>query len=307
MRLFLLARAAALWWVATYGNAAAADFDWTSPPLGSDHAAEFRLWVPDNIAVLRAVIVLTPGTNGDGRPWTADADWRQLAREQGAALLGCSMRGQQGGWYYDSERWSSGVMLRALDEMGRQAAHPELANAPLALWGHSAGGQFNFNFACWKPERVLAFVVNKGAYYSGRPDAAARRVPGLWIAGQNDLDVRLENITSLFAENRRQGARWSLAIEPNAEHEMGHTKELGMVFLASALRALPAGGTPSAAGSLVPGWIGDLTTHAIRPEPATPPTEGARARLDSWLPDETTARVWQAFVEGNLQGTKASS
>ena len=304
MRLFFLACAAALLRIAAVGHAATADLDWTSPPLGGDRAAEFRLWVPEDVAVLRAVIVLVPGLNGDGRPLAEDADWRQLARAQDAALLGCSMHGQQGSWYYEAGRWSGAVLLHALDELGHRTAHQELSSAPLALWGHSAGGEFNFNFACWKPARVLAFVANKGAYYSGQPNAAVRQLPGLWIAGQNDEDARLENITSLFAENRRQGARWCLAIEPDTAHEVGHTKELGMVFLASALHAARADGTPPAAGVAVQGWVGDLTTHAIRPEPDAPPAQSGRARLDSWLPDEGTALAWKMFVDGTLPGKK---
>jgi hypothetical protein len=37
--------------------------------------------------------------------------------------------------------------------------------APVALWGVSAGVKFNYEFVCWKPERVTAFVVNKGGIY----------------------------------------------------------------------------------------------------------------------------------------------
>ncbi len=28
--------------------------------------------------------------------------------------------------------------------------------------GFSAGGQYNYEFASWKPEKVISFVVNKG-------------------------------------------------------------------------------------------------------------------------------------------------
>ncbi len=42
---------------------------------------------------------------------------------------------------------------------------PEIAQAPLLLWGMSAGGEFNYEFVAWKPERVAAFVVNKGGIY----------------------------------------------------------------------------------------------------------------------------------------------
>ena len=290
---------AALLLVAGGGQARAADYDWTCSPLGSDRAAEFRLWIPEGVEVLRAVIVLMPGQDGDGRPMAGDADWQRLAREQSAALLACSIRGEQGSGYQEAEHWSGNVLLRALDELGRRTAHEELSTVRLAMWGHSAGGEFNFNFACWKPGRVLAFVANKGAYYSGRPNAAVRALPGLWIAGQNDTDVRLANITSLFAEGRRQGAQWCLAIEPNTAHEVGRTKELGMRFLASVLGSVPVEDTPRAADPATESWIGDLTTHEIRRESETPPANGGKVRLNAWLPDEPAARAWQAFVSGD--------
>ena len=65
---------------------------------------------------------------------------------------------------------------------------PKLADAPLLLWGMSAGGEFNYEFAAWKPERVVAFVVNKGnVYYTGLASDAARRVPGLLFTGRNRI------------------------------------------------------------------------------------------------------------------------
>lgn len=162
------------------------------------------------------------------------------------------------------------------------------------MWGHSAGGMLSYEFACWQPNRVLGFVMNKGGVLSGHADETARRMPGLWIMGQNDEDRRLEAITDLFAENRRVGARWALAVEPNSGHEMGRTKELGIVFLESLLKTMDRGpGT---------GWIGDLTTHDIRTasgDPASTPA-GSRPRLDAWLPDERSARAWRMFVEGRM-------
>lgn len=79
--------------------------------------------------------------------------------------------------YVDVSKGSGQAMLDALTELSMQSKHPELANAPLLLWGMSAGGQFNYEFVAWKPERVVAFVVNKGGiYYSALVSAAARQV-----------------------------------------------------------------------------------------------------------------------------------
>jgi hypothetical protein len=76
----------------------------------------------------------------------------------------------------------------------------------------SAGGQFYYEFAAWKPERVIAFVVNKdGIYYTALTPRASRDVPGMLFIGGKDLDSRVQTITGLFAVNRRAGALWALA------------------------------------------------------------------------------------------------
>jgi hypothetical protein len=75
------------------------------------------------------------------------------------------------------------ALLDALRAFSERSNHPELVNAPLLLWGFSAGGEFNYEFTAWKPERVVAFVVNKGGiYFSALLPAAARRVPGLLLS-----------------------------------------------------------------------------------------------------------------------------
>ena len=83
-------------------------------------------------------------------------------------------------------RGSGQALLDALAGLGDRLGHTELGSAPLLLWGMSAGGQFNYEFAAWKPERVAAFVVNKGGiYYTAQIPKAAREVPGLLFTGED--------------------------------------------------------------------------------------------------------------------------
>ena len=104
------------------------------------------------------------------------------------------------------------------------------------MWGMSAGGQFNYEFTAWKPERVAAFIVNKGGiYYSALVSKAARAVPGLLFVGGNDLQSRIDTITGLFAVNRRGGAVWALVVEPGLGHVVGQSKDLGALFFEDVL------------------------------------------------------------------------
>ena len=94
---------------------------------------------------------------------------------------------------------------------------PRRRNTPSSRRRRSFSGacrraaQFNYEFVAWKPERVAAFVVNKGGiYYTALAPKAAREVPGLLFIGEKDLDSRINMISGLAALNRRGGALWAL-------------------------------------------------------------------------------------------------
>lgn len=272
----------------------AATFDWQDKPE-ANHEMAFRLYVPDSTPKIKAVIALVPGFNGDGRGMADDPAWRALAERTQSALLACSMKGDAGGQYYEAEKWSGKVFLEALKKLAAGSNHPELANAPVALWGHSAGGQFNFNFANWKPERVAAFVVNKGAYYGDTIAPATRKIPALWILGEKDTEVRVKNITAKYEDGRKRGALWALVPEPNEGHGVGRSKDIGIVFIEDVLTArIGPFGTLEPANP-AQGWLGHLASKTI--EKNTLPNAGPKDSC--WLPSETTAQQWLEAVSTN--------
>ncbi len=159
----------------------------------------------------------------------------------------------------------------------------------------SAGGQFNYEFVAWKPERVAAFVVNKGGiYYSALLSQAARSVPGILFVGGKDLEFRTNTIVGLFAVNRRGGALWALATEPGAAHIVGRSRDIALMFYEDvlALRMGAGAGAPLAAVSEKSGFIGDLKANTFQAmgDAAAPnyPT--------AWLPTARVARAWQAMA-----------
>src|SRR5262245_60206492 len=85
MKIFLVTIAIAV--------ASAADaqqlFDHTIPPGANFDKAEFRLWLPPSVPRVRAVLVLVPGSNGDGRPMAEDAFWQSFAARQRLAIVAC--------------------------------------------------------------------------------------------------------------------------------------------------------------------------------------------------------------------------
>ncbi len=259
--------------------------------------AQFRFWAPKGVDKLRAVLVLVPGSNGDGRAMAEDTVWQAYAAKNKLAIVACRFtdKPHDQNFIEDYVNVSHGSGQALLDIIGKFASrsnHAEIAGAPLFLWGMSAGGQFDYEFAAWKPERVAAFVVNKGGiYYTALTPRATREVPALLFIGGKDLESRIETITGLFALNRRGGALWALTEEPGAAHVVARSRDLSMIFFDEIIaQRLGDNGVlkPLAEKS---GTIGDIHTHDLQPMP-----DKAPANPTAWLPSDKVARAWQAVV-----------
>jgi poly(3-hydroxybutyrate) depolymerase len=286
--------------------------DLAAAPGENYDKAEFRLWMPPGLAHVRAVVVLVPGSNGDGRPMAADTAWRAFATRHGLALVACRFtdKPHEQGFiedYIDVSHGSGQALFDALATYAGRTHHPELAGAPLFLWGMSAGGQFNYELVAWKPERVAAFIVNKGGiYYSALVPRAARSVPGLLFVGGKDLEFRTNTIVGLFAVNRRAGALWALTEEPSAAHIVGRSRDMALIFFEDVLALRvgePNGATPSPLRPIADksGFIGDLSAKSVvAVGDSTPP------RPTAWLPTERVARAWRAVVTETPFPTPAS-
>ena len=278
--------------------------DEAAAPGANYDKAEFRLWYPPDAGRLSAVLVLNPGSNGDGRGAVDDPVWREFATKHHLALVGTRFtdRPHDQNFIEDYVNVSKGSGQALIDALGRFAArssHPELANAPLLLWGMSAGGQFDYEFVAWKPERVVAFVVNKGGiYYSALLPRASRQVPGMLFIGGKDLASRVQTITGLFAVNRRGGALWALAEEPSAAHIVGRSRDLALMFYEDVLPLRLPEHASSSDGSvqLMPlveraGFLGDLDARTFESQG----DHDAPNRPTAWLPTARVAAGWQAM------------
>ena len=283
--------------LATAGPASAATLDESAPPGTNYDKAEFRFWYPDSAGPLRAIVVLVPGSNGDGRPQVDEEFWRAFATRLNLGLVGCRFTDKQHEQmfiehYVNVSKGSGQALLDALASFARRSGHAEVADAPLLLWGMSAGGEFNYEFAAWKPERVVAFVVNKGnVYYTALASDAARRVPGLLFTGETDLEYRIQAVNGLFGINRRAGALWALTQEPGVGHAVARSRDLAAMLFEDMIAARLPGLKPLDEKQ---GFFGDLKTAAIQPVGDTKPPNTPTV----WLPNERLARAWQAVVTG---------
>jgi poly(3-hydroxybutyrate) depolymerase len=278
-------------------------FDETVRPGINYDKAAFRLWYPPNTALLEGVVVLMPGSNGDGRPMADDAFWRDFATHHRLALLGCQFTDKPHDQnfieeYANASLGSGQALLDGLAALAKHSEHPELTQAPLFLWGMSAGGEFNYEFVAWKPDRVAAFIVNKGGiYYTALTSQAARNVPGILFVGGKDLEFRTNTIVGLFAVNRRAGALWALAEEPSAAHIVGRSRDIAVLFFEDVLTLRLGDPSPEGLARLKPmvgksGFIGDLKSKTFQPAADMK----APGEPTAWLPTARVARAWQALV-----------
>lgn len=286
----------------------AATWDAEIAPRPGDHfdLAKFRLWMDDDALKEarppRAILLLAPGWNGDGRDWAHHADWQDLARQMDFAIIAVNLRTEIRGdgdhrRYHRADLGSGAALVRALETFARDARRPELAQIPWFACGHSAGGQWAYGLANVYPTRTASFVAIKGGVYETPFDTRSRSIPGLFIIGENDAPFRAAAITALFERERKAGALWAVAWETNSGHETGRGMELARAWFHEVaklrLTPLPASSAPTSAPSSVPAGAGllgrrsDYSLHDTVSDLAYDPVRSV------WLPGPASARLWQ--------------
>ena len=64
-------------------------FEGMIPPGKNFDITQFRLWYPDNVSTLRGKLLLTPGSNSDGRASAQDPVWEAFTVQPHLALVAC--------------------------------------------------------------------------------------------------------------------------------------------------------------------------------------------------------------------------
>jgi len=272
-------------------------------PSFATYVHDTRLWIPNDVTVIRGVMVLANGANGDQRGRTAELDWQAFARAHGFALMGT-----HGYICYNSDAVVNAevpVLLGDLAWYATASGHPEVANLPFILAGWSGGGQIANGINTKIPERVIAFIANKGSNYLAPSSAASLKTPAILVAGQLDGQINRDGITHLFESNRRSGALWADAFEWNTGHAEGNVDGVFFTFFDHAIRArYPARATPlSGPVTLLDlpetsGWLATAPTFnnglsgTVYPYAGYPGTKTTAC----WLMDADVANLYRGFA-----------
>ena len=178
-------------------------------------------------------------------------------------------------------------LLLLLQRLAQESGHQELADAPLLLWGHSAGGAFAASFAALYPRRTIAFVG-----YHGWPEVLSQ-VPALLFAGAKDAQVPAPIMHARWKAGRAAGAPWTFSLDPDADHgsekSLTTAKDLMIPWMTAVLRQrLSPDGKALRAVTDGSAWVNNQTGEAA------PYGTFPGSKLDaSWLPDEPSARGWR--------------
>ncbi len=303
--------------------AMAATFDWSAAPLkvSQINTVAFRGWVPDTTEPLAGVLVLIPGRHGDGRGMADDARWQQLATDVGFGILACQFSDGDRGLYQSDDKGDvADAINTAVNELAKVSGKPELVDAPLALWGHSAGSNVSSKYCGHFPERVAALGSSKGTWGpGGNSTTKFLEIPMIYAIGANDNPEWVKSATANFDKGQGK-APWTLAIQPNEGHGVEGSLDVIIPFLTSAINQrlgkataastqsnsifkseLPKIGSSSSPTKtksslkkldLRDGWLGDPKTYDVA---AYSDFKGSKSS-GIWLPDETVALAWQSYM-----------
>jgi len=270
---------------------------------GEREEVTFDLWLPDDVPVVKGIVVISG--HGSGQTLFRRADLRALAKDLNLAIFTFVGNPLQRGF------WPQRLLIDRLRVFAEQTGHPELEHAPLFLYGHSNGTGFSAVFPAYWPDRVWSWVSMRPGitFQVYQPQAAA--VPGLVIFGEDDhffaRPSQAENLAVVPSLRKRSNALWNIAVEPGTGHGPGEkTWPLVFSFLRHTFSArVPAPCDcregPVTLKKLLPedGFLGqnwDVTAGGYQELPVASFAAFAGDRsAASWLVNAAYAADWQAF------------
>ena len=258
------------------------------PALGMTRAELFYL-KPDNNKNLKAVLILCPGANGNGKGFLMNPKWKSYAEKMGIGLVGLSFaseaeelkdRKNRNGYYYAGN--GSGKLL--LD--GLRSIYKK--DMPLLMYGFSGGAHFTSRFVEWKKDGVIAWCAYSAGWWD-KPLKSSVMPPGIIACGTED--ERLDASQVYFWDGRSAGKPW-LWIDVKG---IGHvsSRELDsfvMDYFETILRLGDAGKPQPFKKGL---WV-DIYEHA----PAKLEDAWHRPCAVAWLPDQKLLDKWLLLTKG---------
>jgi hypothetical protein len=295
---------------------------WAPKEVKGSKTENYRLWIPDRVRRVRAVIVVPDYATDRAIYFSENLGYRQFDERMDFALLAYRVFNEDSDATRDA---ATKDMLLALETLAGKSGHPELAYASLLPTGLSWGGRCAMAIALSVPERTLGFFPLHCTLTFQEVSASVHReaffkVPGLCETAQfeeyydkkrppfeaTDTGLAVRACNAL-------GAIHASYISPGSKHPTVKAHEFIWQWIAFITeKRLPSPLTFDRAPHLVTlpregGWIGTydydlqfrpdgkLDRFAIKSAAIFPYAQfkGDPATAN-WLPNEELAKAWKA-------------
>lgn len=252
----------------------------------------FHAYVPKTARTLKAAFLIS--RHGMG---TIDHPrLRDFASRHDIALVGVLGNPVQRGCHPVS------LLDEQIAKLARLVNHPELATVPVFTFGHSNGTGFATIYPSQRPDRVIAWISYHSGWSFHLQPPGIEKVPGLVMHGHKDewVEHGQEQTVKLLRSERK--AAVAMMLEGNVGHGPPNpdaTWTFIVAFCEAAMRTrLNADGTLKPV-TLEQGWLGgnyDRRQGGQQDLAVAPYADYAGDRsIANWLPDETFAKIWQAY------------
>ncbi len=285
--------------------------------------AEWRIWIPEDVAKLKGVVVhqhgCGEGSCDSGRTCVYDLHWQELARAHDCALIASSFRqdNRPCEQWCDPRNGSAKSFFDALEYFAEYTGHDELKTVPWVLWGHSGGGQWVGCMTQLYPRRVVAAWLR-----SGCPDTVVKTADELPMdsdflntpiflnigAREYDIPFVWESCWNYYRKIKARNAKIGLLIDPLTHHATGSSRYPAIRFFDDMLTArLPSEGVellPAPNGFTLP--ISEITDKEISAENVVKNPENPGCNYDAterreflrdglWFPNLEYVDVWRRY------------
>ena len=281
----------------------------------------YTIWIPPGVTKLRGVVVhqhgCGEGSCKSGLTGAYDLHWQALALKHSCALLAPAYEQPEKAdcqMWCDPRNGSAEAFQNALRDLGKLSGHPELAEVPWALWGHSGGGHWCGGMALLYPERVAAAWLRSGVPLLAADEkrsgikAHVLREETLLVPIMCNLGAK-EGVTettgrfagvwpanqAFFRALRSKGGLVAVAIDPLTSHECGNQRYLAIPWLDACLtvRLSPDGAHTLQPIDLKSAWYSEMT--GVKAESGGV-FSGDKLQA-SWHIDERLAKLWEQYIQ----------
>ncbi|GAA3756067.1 hypothetical protein [Terriglobus aquaticus] len=286
---------------------------WMYPYVNEDlqGPCKYDLRLPTTSATVAGTLVIFE--RGDTADFYNDASVRAAMDQLHFAIVfahECDSE-STGDFQADSSKGPARVLFAALAGLAASSNHPELNTAGVVLYGYSAAGVLTATLVNQVPDRVRGAIE----YIAGDahvdiaqvlPNAGAVSVPSLILANAEDSNSGTTRIQAYFTAGHTAKAPWAFGVQHATNHCCSlSTRSIVLPWIASVVGA--SGSQQIGAATFASPSYGRFTCIPNQTQDVfddlncefssaavqeTVPLKGSY----SWLPDETSAAAWRAWV-----------